>query len=67
MPREKELYRPNLEFLLELFPNKVFLTVADVEKMGISRKCIMADKTFPKKKCGKFYQIPITGLASWMS
>ena len=41
MPKEKELFRDNLQILNEVFPDKFLLTSTDVEKFtGLERHTI---------------------------
>ena len=68
MPREKELFRDNLERLRELFPDVEVLTMDETCKLlRLDRRTLLQDKTCPAKKVGKKYIVPIVGLASYMS
>lgn len=54
MAREKELYRPYLERLDQVFPDRELLTISDVAKFcGISRQRAKDDFPFEKRKGGK--------------
>lgn len=75
MPREKEGFRDQLVRLDELFPDRETLTLDEVsELLGVYRKTLLNDKTFPAKKVGVTksitggkYIIPKVSLARWMS
>ena len=68
MPREKELFRDNLERLRELFPDVEVLTMRETCKLlRIDPRTLLQDKKCPAKKIGNRYIVPIVRLASYMS
>lgn len=67
MPREKEGYREQLEFLMGLCPGVAAVDIKTCEKLtGCERHTLMNDKTFPAQKVSGKYIIPLTALARWM-
>ena len=68
MPREREDFRDQLQSLREQFVGQEVLTLdQSCELLGLDRDALIHDKTFPSKKVGKRYIIPIVPLARWMS
>lgn len=68
MPREKELYRDNLERLRELYPDKEVLTMGETCKLlRLDRRTLLQDRKCPAKKIGGKYIVPIVKLANYMS
>jgi len=68
MPREKPLFRANLERLRELYPDREVLTMSETCKLlRMDRRTILQDKNCPANKvCGK-YIVPLAKLASFLS
>ena len=67
MPREKEGFREQLEMLTNQFPGVAAIDFKTCEKLiGCERHTLMNDKTFPAKKVGGKYIIPLVALARWM-
>ena len=65
--REAEGYREALEFLVQQFPDKVAIGIADCCKaIGRDRRTLLADKNFPAKQVGNRYTIALPELARWM-
>ena len=65
---EKKDYRINLEQLLKDFPEQRELNMKEAEKyLRKNRRTLLKDSSFPIKKLGNTYLIPLTGLARWMS
>ncbi len=68
MPREREDFRDQLQSLREQFSGQEVLTLdQSCALLGLDRDALLHDKTFPSKKVGKRYIIPIVPLARWMS
>lgn len=73
MPREKELYRDNLQMLRERFPGKETISIQEASKIvGVSRQSLVANKDFPKIDIGNgskncHWRVPIIKLASYLS
>ncbi len=68
MAREKELYRENLQRLDALFPGQELLPVrAAATYLGLDVRTVLKIKDIPKKKAGRCWLVPKTGLASWLS
>lgn len=64
MPREKPLFRVNLDRLDAAYPGKEILSIRDVaDYMGVSVKSVQRRKWYDKTVCG----IPKTKLASLLS
>ena len=67
MPREKEGFREQLQSLMERFPGKEAVGLeACCEMLDTDRRILLKDKTFPAKKVGGKYMIPLVGLARWL-
>lgn len=68
MPREREDFRDQLQALRERYEGQEVLTMEQSEKLlSVDRMALLSDKTFPVKKVGRRYIIPIVPLARWMS
>lgn len=68
MPREKELYRDNLERLDQVFPGRDMLRLGEAAKYtGIHPDTLRGDRNFPKRRVGRNWMVPKTVLASWLS
>ena len=67
MPREKEMYRYNLERILKQFNGEMIPLKAVSEWLNIDSRTLKNDKKFPLRKVGGRFYVPATGLASWMS
>lgn len=68
MPREREDFRDQLQALRERYEGQEVLTMEQSEKLlYVDRMALLNDKTFPVKKVGRRYIIPIVPLARWMS
>ncbi len=68
MPREREDFRDQLQSLREQFSGQEVLTLDQSSALlGIARDVLVHDRSFPCKKVGKRYIIPIVSLARWMS
>ena len=68
MPREKELFRENLARLDATFPGQELIPAKKVATyLGLDVRTVIKKKDLPKKKAGKFWMVPKTGLASWLS
>lgn len=65
---EKPAYRDTLERLRELYPGKENLSMPECERYFRSnRRTLLKDKTFPAKKIGRDYIIPIVSLARYLA
>ena len=65
--REPEGYRQQLELLTDIFPHRAALKIAECEAaLNLDRRTLLADRSFPAKKVGNKYSVPITELARWM-
>lgn len=65
--REPEGYRQQLELLTEIFPNRAALKITECAfVLNLDRRTLLADRSFPAKKVGSKYSVPITELARWM-
>lgn len=68
MPRERENFRDQLQSLRDRYEGQEVLTLEQSEKLlCVDRMALLNDKTFPVKKVGRRYIIPIVPLARWMS
>lgn len=68
MPRERESFRDQLQSLRERYGGQEVLTMdQSCTLLGLDRDALIHDATFPAKKVGKRYIIPIVPLARWMS
>ena len=68
MPREKEGFREQLARLTEKFPDREMITLPEAcEVTGCYRQTLLRDKSFPRKKMGAVYRIPLVQLARWLS
>ena len=68
MPREREDFRDQLQALREQFAGQeVLMMDQSCKLLGLDRDALINDKSFPAKKVGKKYIIPIVPLARWMS
>lgn len=67
MPREKEGFREQLQRLTEMYPGREMISLPEACKVtGCYRRTLLQDKTFPRKKMGNIYKIPLVALARWM-
>lgn len=69
MAKEPDGYREQLARLTERFPDKEAITMQEVCAV-IGRKDyrpLTKDKSFPAKKAGGQYSVPLTKLAWWLS
>lgn len=66
---EKATFHDELERLYERFSRDcVFVHLSDAAKYcKMDPRTLLADKTFPYKKLGRKYQVPIVGLARWIA
>lgn len=65
--RERKCYRENIELIGSFFPKRAALTMPEVCKLvGLDRRTLLADRTFPARMVGNKYMIPVTALAAWM-
>jgi hypothetical protein len=68
MTREKELYRDNLQLLKEKYPDKLTFTLNEAAALlGVDRRTLINDKNFHKPRSGRYYIIPVTAIAHYMS
>ena len=68
MPREKELFRDNLEMLRQHFGDVPTIPLAHVAKyLKRDPQTLKQTRGFPIKKIGRYYAVPIISLASWLS
>lgn len=68
MPREKETFRDNLASLREAFPGKEVITMPEASRyLGIDRRRLIADETFPKRLLGGNYVVVLVNLARWLA
>lgn len=68
MPREREDFRDQLQALRDRYEGQEVLTLEQSEELlCVDRMALLNDKTFPVKKVGRRYIIPIVPLARWMS
>lgn len=68
MPREKELFRDNLEMLRDEFGNVPTIPLTHAAKyLKRDPQTLKQIKDFPLKKMGRYYAVPIIGFASWLS
>lgn len=67
MPREKEGFRDQLESLVQRFPGREAIGISDcVDILGFDRRVLLADRTFPARKIGGKYMVPLVALARWL-
>lgn len=68
MPREKELYRDNLERVIAKFPEREIIPLKDAaDWLGIDQRALQRIKDTPAKRIGGRWYVVATALASWMS
>ena len=68
MPREKEHYREHLMALYERFGNAEIISLAKAASyIGLDKRTLLKDKTFPIKRIGSRYFVPVKQFASWLS
>jgi len=68
MPREKEGFRDQLAVLRERFPDVEAIDIKTCESiLTCDRRTLFNDKTFPAKKVGGKFVVPIVGLARWLT
>lgn len=69
MPREREDYSGNLDLLLKKLGADTVTVSIDVAArvVGVDKRTLIADKTFPLKRAGRNYRVPVVGLARWLS
>ena len=68
MPREKELYRENLARLDAAFPGRELIPAKEAARyLGMDVRTVIGRKDLPKKKAGRLWMVPKTGLASWLA
>lgn len=67
--REKEMFRDYVVALHEAFgPDAVLLPLNRVAKyLKKDPRSLLGDKTFPVKKVGGRYEVPLLGLARWLA
>lgn len=64
---ERPNFRDNLQRISETF-NKELITLAEVSDfLGITKKQIHLDKSFPLKKIAGRYYTSVVSLAKWLS
>lgn len=69
MAREKECFRDWLAALRTEFGEDAMLVPVTRVSAYLKKdyRTLIADKTFPVKKIGGRYEVPIIGLARWLS
>lgn len=68
MPREKELFRDNLERVTQVFGDAELIPIkAAAEFLGCYYRTIQNQKGFPIKKVGNRVYTTKVGLAQWLS
>lgn len=68
MSREKEDFRENLARLTERFPGREAISIQEAAPVvGRCVKMLSYDKSFPKRKVGNRWSVPLVGLARWLS
>lgn len=68
MPREKECFRDQLQRLDEKYPGQEVLDLKDAcDLLRTDRKTLLCDQSFPAKKVGGKYIIPLVALARWLA
>ena len=68
MPREKELFRDNLEIIYDRFGQKQLIPVVDAAKfLGVTPRHLREDSKFPLKIIGGRYYVAATALARFLS
>lgn len=74
MPMEKDGFRENLARLDETFPGRESIKINEAaDYLGVHRRTILKDRTFPAKKTGSggrqggVYLVPKVALARWLS
>lgn len=68
MPREKECFRDVLDRLTERFPGKEAIPLKEASELVDScERILKEDKTFPTKKLGGKYIVPLVSLARWLA
>lgn len=64
---EKRDYRDNLERLSQKFTGELIPYLEACNYIGCTRKQMDRDKSFPKKRVGGRYYVPVVALAKWLS
>ena len=67
MPREKELYRDNLERVCERFKSEMIPLKDAADFIGCDVRTLQSDRDFPVKKLGRKYYVSSVALARWLS
>lgn len=68
MSCEKELFRPQLERVLERFPQKELIPVKEAaEWLGISARRLYTAKGSPAKRVDGRYYVTTVALARWLA
>ena len=65
--REPEGYRQQLELLTDMFPKRAAIKITECsEALGLNRRTLLSDRSFPARKVAGKYAISLTELARWM-
>ena len=66
---EKVNFRDNLNAIYDYFgKEKAYVSLHDAAKYcGIDYRTLIANKTFPLIKAGRYYKVPLVNLARWLS
>ena len=61
-------YKENLEELREVFGSEAMIPIGRAaEYLGTDRRTLLHDKTFPVRKIGDQYRVPVVNLARWLN
>lgn len=65
--KKSDCYYEQLARLDEQFPGSQMLTLQQTSQaIGMTEQFITDDKEFPKRKCGRIWQIAKVNLAKWI-
>lgn len=69
MKMEKELFYEHLRELRDHFgEEKVLLNMTEIEKYcHLDRRTLLSDRSFPAKKIGNRFMVPVVSFARWLS
>lgn len=65
---EKATYHDHLTRLREVFPGCEVISVPQAAKFcGCKPETLRGNKTFPMKKLGRYYRVPLINFARWLA
>jgi hypothetical protein len=65
---EKATFHDHLSRLREVFPDQESISIPQAAKFyGCKPETLRADKTFPAKRCGRYYRVMLINFARWLA